>query len=272
MKIALSTIAFRFEEREIIAALLKQYNIHGIEIAPGSFGDNLLLDASQEELIQYQNLFRKNYIDIVSMQALLYGGGDLHLFTTSESRSKMMSYLKSIISKGAKLGANRFVFGSPKNRIKNGLSKMQADEIALPFFKELGSYANSHGAKVVIEHNHQAYGGDYLTTVNEVKEFVQKVRSSGIGLNMDTGGIILSGDTEQIILDSPGAIDHFQISQPYLESLSKCDKKVHNSFAKALKKIKYQGWLSIEMKQPNPNGSNIDEIKKSIEVVKMIYG
>ena len=63
--------------------------------------------------------------------------------------------------------------------------------------------------------------------------------------------------------------EHFHISEPFLELIAN-NKTNHEEFAKTLKKLNYDKWVSIEMKN-NVLISNVEGIKRSLEYVSTIY-
>ena len=183
-----------------------------------------------------------------------------------------MVYLKKIISVSEKLGVKVVMFGSPKNRKINELTTEEADEIVVPFFRELARCAYDKGIYFCIEHNPKEYGSDYIEMASEALILAKKVNHPGFGISIDTGALVLSGDTSEAIISCGNYIKHYHISQPYISSVESIDGNVHKYFASALRKIKYKGWMSIEMKRSKDSGeSNIEQIKKSIIAVKRIY-
>ena len=85
------------------------------------------------------------------MQALLFGKTEMNVFGTKESRLEMLKYLKAICHIGSVLGAQRIVFGSPKNRDCTGLNELETKKIATDFFQRLGDIAESKGVIICLE-------------------------------------------------------------------------------------------------------------------------
>jgi sugar phosphate isomerase/epimerase len=129
MKIAISNIAWQIEEEPAIANLLQQLNIKGVEIAPTKIWQNPLT-ATDAEIKNYREFWQGYGIEIVAMQALLFGRNDLTIFESKEKRQATLSYLYKIIELGNKLGVNVLVFGSPKNRTIGDLPEAEVQKIA----------------------------------------------------------------------------------------------------------------------------------------------
>jgi len=270
MKLAISNIAWRDEEEEI-SVILENLDIKGIEIAPRKISSKLPELLSKKEMLNYKRFWKDKGINIIAMQALLYGKPDLKLFESSKIREKLYKYILNIISIANSLNVKIMVFGSPKNRKRNNLSLEEANNIAIPFFRKIGEAAHKNGIKFCIEHNPPEYDVDYIQTPLEALELVKKVNNPGFGLNIDTGGLILSNEGAETIIKCKNFISHFHISQPFLTSILEADINTHKSFADALRKIGYSNWISIEMRPPNPDGNNADLIRRSINFIKKIY-
>tara|TARA_Y100000310_G_scaffold342995_1_gene448647 strand:+ start:11032 stop:12612 length:1581 start_codon:yes stop_codon:yes gene_type:complete len=271
LKLAVSNIAWNSSEEDDIKKLLLEMDVKGIEISPDKLFDEKL-EFDDNKIIQYRKFWSKNNIDMVSIQGVLFSKDNLKIFNSEENRRDTMAYLKKIISVSEKLGVKVVMFGSPKNRKRNELTTDEADAIAIPFFRELARCAYDKGMYFCIEHNPKEYDSDYIEMASEALILAKKMNHPGFGINIDTGALILSGDSSETIISCGNYIKHYHISQPHLSSVESIDENVHKSFASALRKIKYKGWVSIEMKRSeDPGESNIEQIKKSITSVKKIY-
>lgn len=272
LKLAVSNIGWNSSEEEGIKKILLEGGVGGIEVSPDRLF-NKKLEFDDNKIIQYRNFWRKSNIDLVSMQGILFSKDNLEIFKSEENRRGTIAYLKKIISVSEKLGVKVVMFGSPKNRKRNGLTTEEADAIAIPSFRELAKCAYDRGMYFCIEHNPKEYGSDYVETASEALILAKKVNHPGFGINIDTGALVLSGDTSETIISCGNYINHFHISQPYLSSVENIDENVHKYFASALRKIKYKGWVSIEIERSkDPRESNIERIKNSIRTVKRVYG
>ncbi len=272
LKLAVSNIGWNPSEEGRIKELLLEMKVKGIEVSPDRLF-NKKLEFDDNKIIQYRNFWRKSNIDLVSMQGILFSKDNLEIFKSEENRRDTIAYLKRIISVSEKLGVKVVMFGSPKNRKRKGLAAEEADAIAIPSFRELAKCAYGKGMYFCIEHNPKEYGSDYVETASEALILAKKVNHPGFGINIDTGALVLSGDASETIIRCGNYIKHFHISQPYLSSVENIDENVHKYFASALRKIKYKGWVSIEMERSkDPRESNIERIKNSIRTVKRVYG
>ncbi|ELR97344.1 sugar phosphate isomerase/epimerase [Gloeocapsa sp. PCC 73106] len=289
MKIAISNLAWEQTETDSIAAILLDFSIKGVEIAPTKVWSNPLT-VSSEEAKTYKRYWQNYDIQIVALQSLLFGRGDLTIFETKEQRLATRNYLSGIIQLAGQLGANVLVFGSPKNRLVNNIFLEVATEIAVDFFSDLGDVAVNCGVKFCLEPNPRVYGCDFINTSAEGFSFVNKVNNPGFGLHLDAAGMTLSQEAmqrglggfpherlhqEAIATSLEKAFPqlcHFHISEPNLQIIGSQEVR-HDLFAHTLTRLNYQGWVSIEMLAQNKNkADNLLNVKKALVIANKHYG
>jgi sugar phosphate isomerase/epimerase len=269
MKIAISNIAWQIEEEPAIANLLQQLNIKGVEIAPTKIWQNPLT-ATDAEIKKYREFWQGYGIEIVAMQALLFGRNDLTIFESKEKRQATLSYLYKIIELGNKLGVNVLVFGSPKNRTIGDLPEAEVQKIAQDFFYALGEIAVENQVSFCIEPNPPAYNCDFIINSQQGLELVKQTNSQGFRLHLDAAGMTLG--EEDLVTSLSKALPylcHFHISEPFLGQVG--DGKVdHETLGKTLKALNYQGWTSIEMRSQSEE-SNLDSVRKALLIAQQWY-
>lgn len=270
MKIAISNIAWQVFEEEAIANIMQSLDVRGVEVAPTKIWDDPLL-ATDIEINNYRNFWNRRGIQIVAMQALLFGRPELTIFRDSNTRKKTFQYLAGMIEIGSKLGAHALVFGSPKNRRVGELGGEEAGKVALPFFYELGEIAARLGVIFCIEPNPAAYNCDFITDSIQGLSLVNKVGSEGFGLHLDAAGMTVSEEaiTEQKFKRFLDRLCHFHISEPYLAPIGE-GKVNHQAFARILTSLHYDKWTSVEMKAQSQD-SNTEAVKKALEMAVESY-
>lgn len=267
MHLSFSHIAWQPESEADALAFLKDRGISEIEVAPiRTFGDPL--SATESSVRERAEWYRGHGFDIVSFQALLFGTEGLELFGSSDSRQRMKEVLIAVGRIAGWVGVGPMVFGSPKNRLKGGLSHAEAIIHATEFFKEIGDACAEAGSCLVIEANPEAYGADFCTRLEQAAELVTAVNSPGFGLHVDAGGMALSGETfEPILSQAASFVRHVHASQPNLASFAEPDP-VHNRIARILRETEYNGNIAIEMRaQPEGLGA----VEQALAEVKRIY-
>ena len=227
------------------------------------------LQTAAAELSAYRAWWRERGIQVVALQALLYGHPELVLFGPSERRADMLQHLTGMMDIAAALGAGPLVFGSPRNRAVGGVPPDLATRAATKFFREAGARAAERGVALCVEPNPTGYGCDFITTVAEAVALVRDVANPGFGLHVDAGALALNGEPiGATIAGAAAAIRHFHASEPFLAPLGSGTTD-HQACAAALRACRYDGWVSLEMRQP-PDG--LEGVRGSLEVLKTVYG
>jgi sugar phosphate isomerase/epimerase len=276
MKLAISNIAWPASEESAAARLMGEFSVEGVEIAPTAVWPEPLR-VPQEELTSYRKRWEARGIEIVALQALLFGRSDLTIFGDEAVRNLTLTHLDGMMGLAGTLGARVLVFGSPKNRLAAGLVPEDRDEIALGFFRAAGEAAARHGVELCIEANPPEYGCDFITRPEEALALVRRVDRAGFGLHLDAGGMTLTREPIAATLaNAAGAIRHFHASEPFLAPLGCADGSAdgsadHASWAAELRRQGYNRWVSVEMRQA-AEGSSLPQIRTALEFLRRCYG
>jgi D-psicose/D-tagatose/L-ribulose 3-epimerase len=268
MKLAVSNIAWEAPEDDAVAKLLANVNVRGVEIAPTKWRDDPY-EAPAEDVAAYRRYWEDRGLVVASLQALLFGKPDLHLFGTESSRATLLDYLKRSIDFAAGLGATALVFGSPKNRLRGELALTDAMYVATDFLRELGDHARDRGALFCVEANPPAYGCDFITRTSEAVELCRRVAHPNIRVNADLGGMIMADEDPKTEVIAGGSfVGHAHASEPHLAEFA--TTSLHRKAAEGLREIGYDRWVSIEMRAPG--GDNLGALARAIRRAKTAYG
>ena len=269
MKLAISNIAWPLEEERRVAAVMGELGIRGVEVAPTKPWP-APLEATPEEVRSYRASWNDRGIEIVALQALLFGRPELTVFESAETRARTLDYLKGIAHLGAQLGARALVFGSPRSRRVGALPREEALAIAIDFFRAAGESAAAEGVMLCVEPNPTQYECDFVTESAEGLELVRAVDSAGFGLHLDAAGMTLSGEDLPAALEAcSGAICHFHVSEPFLGPIGEGGVD-HATIAATLRRIAYPGWVSVEMRH-DPDRETVSEIRHVLELLAATY-
>jgi len=271
VKLAISNIAWGPNDEAPVAELMRVHGFTGVEVAPGKIGPRPA-ELTDGEIARYRDFWNARGIEIVAMQALLFGQNDLTIFGDAASRRAMTDYLARIIRLGGLLGARALVFGSPKNRRVEKLTRTEIDAIALPFFRELGRIAQDHDTCLCIEPNPAAYGADWILDATSAHEFVLAVDHPGFGLHLDGGALHMANEGPDVIRRCGKQIRHFHASMPELAPVRAGGPTPHETFAKTLREMRYPQWVSIEMRQPADAAATLPQVEAALAYVKSVYG
>lgn len=268
--LAVSNIAWSPEEDSVVAAVMSELGIDGLEVAPTMIWERPL-EVSESQATEYRSTWERRGIRIVSMQALLFGRPDLELFADEATRCATLEYLRAIIRLAGWLGCNALVFGSPKNRLRRETSIEAANSTAVEFFRRLGDAALRCSVGLCIEPNPEEYGADYVTTAGEGLSLVREVDSAGFRLHLDSGAMTLVGEDPGAVLDEAAEfVGHYHVSEPFLAPVGEGGVD-HEQFAGALQDVGYDGWCSIEMRRVANRDAGV-EMRRALEFAKRVYG
>ncbi len=218
-----------------------------------------------------QTLLERAGAPIRAMQALLFGMPKLSIFE-GPMIAETRDYLRRILQIGAALGAQRFVFGSPKNRDRGQLSESAARQMAVDFFRGVAETAAALGVVFCIEPNPPVYQCNFMTNTAEALAVVQAVNHAGLGIHLDTGIMYLNGESfEAAISAATPWLKHFHVSHPQLAAVADGDVIDHATIARALAANDYSGMVSVEMRSAENPADNLVRLDAACEVLNRHY-
>lgn len=260
MKLAISNIAWSFEEDEMMYSFLKQVGFEGLEIAPTRiFTDNPY--NKKEEALAFKKYLQKTYnLEICSLQAICFGKNEA-VFGTESERNIIKDYVKKAIDFAETINCKNLVFGSPKNRI---IAEGQ-EQLAQSFFGELADYSQKNNTVLSIEPNPEIYGTNFLNTTQQALDFVSTIPNKGLKVNIDLGTMIHNNESLSILENNLSQINHIHISEPFLEPI--LEREMHKELYLLLKNNNYKNYVSIEMKLTN----DIEKVKNAVYYIKDVF-
>lgn len=269
MRMSISNIAWDISEDEQIVPLLRQFGIDAIDIAPGKYFPDPKAVTSAD-IAKVRTWWADRRIEVVGMQALLFGTTGLNLFGSKEVQAAMLDHLDAVCRIGSGLSAPRLVFGSPKNRDRSALSDEAARRSAVPFFRRLGDIAGRYGVVVCLEPNPLRYGANFMTNSAETAVIVSEVAHPAVRMQLDTGALTINGeDPSRVIADYASLIGHVHASEPDLIPLGD-GKTDHAKIATILMKRLPDQVVSIEMRAAE-NEPHLDAITRALDVAIAHY-
>jgi D-psicose/D-tagatose/L-ribulose 3-epimerase len=270
MRLAVSNVAWDAGEDDAVLSIMKRYAVVGLEVAPTKIWDHPV-DVTEVVATAYRRRWEQQQIEIVAMQSLLFGQEGLELFNGPHARTRMFEYLTVIVRLAAWLGARALVFGSPQSRALHGMDRGQALEVAVEFFRRLADVAEQHGTSVCLEANPADYGSEFAQTTGEALDVVRHVGRPGFRLQLDTGSLSLTGEADDCTIERAFAfIGHVHVSEPHLRPID-TGTVDHRPIAAALKRLGYDGWVSLEMRS-RARPSNAASLEAALGHVASLYG
>jgi sugar phosphate isomerase/epimerase len=253
MKLAVSNIAWAPKHLEHAYAMLNEYGIRGLEIAPGLFlnGAKDPFQPTPAESGAALRPMRAAGLELVSMQSLLFGVEGAALFGARAERDRFERAMLRAIRLAGVLGIPNLVFGSPRQRmIPGGMKRDEAEIIAVEVFRRLGDAAAAEGTVLGMEFNPRAYGTNFMNHAEETAAFVARVNHPAIQIILDVGAMHLNGNFETLpsfATAQASKISHVHFSEPFLAP-APADSAQAGQVLHAMSAAGYRRWYSIEMK------------------------
>jgi sugar phosphate isomerase/epimerase len=246
MRLAISNIAWDPAEDSVIASLLRRCQVDAIDIAPGKYFPDVTR-ATDEDISRVKHWWGERQIEITGMQALLFGTSGLNVFGAAEVQDALIRHLTAVCRVGAKLGATRLAFGSPRNRDRTGLSDPETMDVAVPFFRRLGDIAQSFDVVICLEPNPTCYGANFMTSSAETARVVRGTAHPSVKMLLDTGALTINAeDPVTVLQDCAQIIGHIHASERDLLPLGDADTD-HGRVVAALMAHLPDHVVSIEM-------------------------
>jgi len=261
--LAVSSIAWTNEEEQVVAEKLHELGVKHVELAPTKYWEDPT-KATLEQIKERVDWWKGYGIDIVAFQSMLFARPDLKLFESAGNRAECLRYLQEFIVLAGRMGAQKMVFGSPKNRQRGDMSYEDAFAIAKDFFTEIAKTAKENDVVFCLEPNAPQYNCDFVTNAKEGAELVRAVGRPGFGLHLDAACMVLAGDDiAASIRQNADILEHFHASAPMLDRVYSRDDMEYKQIANLLHKVGYDKVISIEMR-PGEAGENVSRVEEAV--------
>ena len=247
MKLSVSNIAWPAERDEMALDLIRRARISAVEVAPTRIWPQWQGVSPASAASAAQRLAGCGF-RVSSLQALLFGKPDCQLLGSEEQQQALFDHLVVCADLAAGLGAKSLVFGAPKNRTLCGRTEGEAFHVAREFFRTCGRFFAERGVCLCLEPNPPQYGCEFITNSTQAAHLVRAVDSQGFRLHLDTGCMHMSyEDPAQAIRLNADILQHFHVSEPFLESIeaTTCN---HHQIGRTLREVDYAGWVTLEMR------------------------
>jgi sugar phosphate isomerase/epimerase len=256
-QLVVSNICVKTISQFQFSCILKLFGITNVQIAPTTLID------SWEKLPNINfDVFLKNNINIYSLQSITYGLNNLNIFD-SNTNELLLEHLKKVIDFGVLNNIKVLVFGCPRNRKILKLDETN-DEVFCAFFRKLGEYIGDNELKICIEPNSKQYGCNYINTIKEAGDLVNKINYPNIKMMVDIGNAIMENDNINDIYNYKDIIHNIDVANENMSDFRKTTQP-HKVFVQILKDISYKKKINLEMLIQNKNNEEeLDILYKSL--------
>jgi sugar phosphate isomerase/epimerase len=258
MKLSVSNIAWDAADEPEVTAILRRHGVAGIEVAPTKLWPDWV-GATPAAAREACETFAAQGFLVPALQAILFGRPDLHVFGDAAAKRELVLHVDRVAALAAGLGAGVLVFGSPKNRDPGERTPEAAQAEAREVFRQMGAACARSGVRLCIEPNPKVYACNFMTSWRDVLAMVEAVDHEGVAVHLDTACIALEGDDVVEAIDAcAGRIAHFHVTEPELRDFAS-PTLAHAEIGKVLRRNRYDGWLSIEMRRSKDPLRSVDE-------------
>ncbi len=173
---------------------------------------------------------------------------DLRVVGDDVNRNALGAYLEHTMARCRELGASLIVWGSSGSRnVAPGYSREKAWNQIKEFLGLAGEIARRHDLIIAIEPlRHQE--SNIINTGAEALQLVHEVNHPAIKMMIDYYHMRVENEDPEIVWTAREEIVHFHFANPHdrLWPKSRAEDPVYGEFFKLVKKIRFQGRISIE--------------------------
>lgn len=254
---------------EDICRYVSKLGYQAIEIAPFTLADDVRsIDKAKREGLR--RTVSRYGLEVAGLHWLLVKPEGLHInHPNPEVRLKTVDYLKALAVFCGDLGGRVMVFGSPMQRkILPGVPYEDAWDWTVESFREASEYALDYGVLICIEPLRKELT-NFITTVEDALKLIEDVNRPNFRLILDV--YFMSGTgrpiRDQILLGSK-YLSHVHANDdnrggPGFGSVD------YKEVAEALKEVKYQGYVSVEVLREEEDPGRVARI--SLENLKRFF-
>lgn len=238
----------------------------GLEIAPFTLAANAF-DVSPELRRTTRATVEDSGLEVIGLHWLLAKTEGYYLTTPDESvRSNTADYLCELARLCRDLGGKVLVLGSPQQRnLLPGVTHEQATEFAADCLRLVVPVLESCGVVLAVEPL-GPMEGDFLNTADLGVELIHMIDSPAVRLHLDVKAMSTEATPVPAIIEKHASLlEHFHANDPNLLGPGMGEVKFEPIFA-ALRKINYQGWVSVEVFDFTPGAETI--ARESIQYMK----
>jgi D-psicose/D-tagatose/L-ribulose 3-epimerase len=235
--------------------LAKATGYEGVEIAPVTLGSNpvLITRAARKEA---RRAIERAGVRYVGMHSLVSTPSGLHLTTPDATvRRRSWEYFVRLIDLAADLGDRPvMVLGSGKQRASvSGATPVEARARLVEGLSSVAPHAQSRNVTILIEPLSPQFT-DVINTMAEAVAAVREINTAAVSSMFDTHNTVAETKPhDEVIRENAAYIKHVHVNE--LDGRHPGSGRYDfGTVARALREIRYSGWVSLEVFQFKPSG------------------
>ncbi len=268
MRLAVSNIALpAFDHTEQFYALA-ELGLTGVEIAPSRVWKETWHGLSAEQVSAYQKAMEAAGLKAVGLHSLFFDRPELGLFKDPELRAGSLEFLTHLSAVCRDLGGKTLIWGGGRKRGETPADEAHAE--AVEFMGELCRRISDHGPVFCFEPLGPD-STDFINSALEAKAIADAVDHPALAIQLDAKALFQNDEVKaDLFATVADQLVHFHANEPDLGVIGSSGEIDHATIGSLLRGIGYEGYVSIEQRQLE--GEPIENIAKSVEVIKRSYG
>ena len=241
------------------AGLLKRLGYSFVEESVGKF---LIPDAGDEQYAKNRLALKAEAVPVRSYIYFFPGnlksvGPDLH-------HEAILQRADLALRRAKECGSQNIVFGSGGSRsIPDGFDRAKAKAQHIELCQKMAPLAEKHGVTLAVEPLNRSET-NFINSLAEGVEIIQAVNNPWFKLQCDIYHMLKDDESPDEIVKYSDYITHCHIAEKRNRTAPGVEGDDFKPYFRALKKIKYQGGLSLECRWKDFD----QEITRGFEVVK----
>ncbi|RZK69668.1 MAG: sugar phosphate isomerase/epimerase [Pedobacter sp.] len=172
--------------------------------------------------------------------------GELKIAGDKVDEQAVLTYADTVFSRAHKAGIPAIVLGSGSaRRLPNGYDVTKATNDFISLAKKLTLLAAKYKVKIFLEALNSTET-NFITTLSQAAHIVKSVNHPNFRLNADIYHMLKENESPQSIIDAGNIIEYCEIAEKDERTYPGFKGDNFVPYLKALKKIKYKGYIFIE--------------------------
>lgn len=268
MKFAVSNIALSAFDHAGDFPRLAELGLDGVEVAPSRVWQDTWKGLKTDAVADYRRQIENAGLSVVGLHSLFFDQPNLGLFKDAAARAESLDFLEHLSGVCRDLGGKTLIYGGGRRR--GGLAPDDAWNEAVHFFGELCARTEDHGTCFCFE----PLGPNDTDFINSAKEslaIVNEINHPALRVQLDAKALV---ENNEAVLNTFEAAEpklvHYHANEPGLGVLGTSGKVDHAALGGFLKKIGYDGYVSIEQRMLEEE-TPLANIGASLEILQSCY-
>ena len=268
MKHSISNIALTPYNHDAELIELSRLGLTGLEVAPSRVWKDTWQGLGARSVDAYRKQVELSGLQVVGLHSLFFDHQELGLCKGTEIEKQTAAFLIHLSGVCRDLGGRTLIWGGGRNR--SGASTALAIEeterllnVALPVFER-------DGTCLCIEPLGPG-DADFLNSVLDILSLVERYSSPAFRIQLDAKALVENDESSWTTFEAvqPFLI-HFHANEPNLAILGESGKVPHAILAEHLRRISYNGFVSIEQRMIDAENP-MESISDSMTVLRKHY-